>query len=305
MPDMYQQITSNKRKSWALVVLMVVLLAAVGAVIGAVWWYWLFGLCVAVGLAIVMSAFAYWGGAGTILAMNGAAELKKADDPKLWNVVEEMAIAGGTPMPKVYLINDDAPNAFATGRDPDHASVAITTGLRTKLSRDELQGVMAHEMSHVRHYDIRLAMLIAVLVGVIVLLCDWFWRIAFYSSFSRRSSRDNRGEAAARMAVIVVALVLAIVAPILAMIIQMAVSRQREYLADAGGAELTRYPPGLASALEKISADPAKLRSASRATQHMYIVNPLKPLSGGSNLFNTHPPIPERVKRLRQMSFGA
>ena len=268
MPDMFQQIASNKRKSWLLVFLMTLLVMAVGATIGAVWWHWAFGMAVAAGIAILMSAFAYWGGGGAIMAMSGAHEMKKADDPQLWNVVEEMTLAAGMPLPRIYLIQDDAPNAFATGRDPQHAAVAITTGLRTKLTRDELQGVMAHELSHIRHFDIRVAMLMAILVGVIVMLCDMFWRMAFYSSMgSRRSSRDSKGEGAARAAIMVIALVLAIVAPILAVLIQMAVSRKREYLADAGAAEMTRFPDGLASALAKISGDPAKLQSASRGTQ--------------------------------------
>jgi len=301
MADMFQQIAANKRKSIILVFLMTLLVVAVGAVIGAVWFHWVYGVAFAVVLAVLMSAFAYWGGAGTILAMSGAREMKKRDDPQLFNVVEEMTIASGMPMPKIYLIQESAPNAFATGRDPEHASVAITRGLREKLNRDELQGVMAHELSHIRHYDIRLMMMIVVLVGVIVLLCDWFWRMAFYSRWGGSRSRDNRGEAGARLLLIVVAVVLAILAPMMALLIQAAISRQREYLADAGAAEMTRYPPGLASALLKISGDPDKLHAASRATQHLYIVNPLKSLSSGSSLMNTHPPIGERVQRLRAM----
>ena len=309
MADMFELIHANKRNSVVLAVGMTLLVLVVGGVFGAVFGSWQVGLGIALVVTVLMLVGSWYGGASAVLAMSGARAIRKADDPRLFNVVEELAIAAGIPMPKVYLINDPAPNAFATGRDPEHAAVAITTGLRQKLNRDELQGVMAHEMSHVRNYDIRFAMLMAVMVGVIVLLCDFFWRAAFYGSLgrSRRSSRSNEGGGGVQAIIIIAAVVLAILAPIFAMIIQLAVSRQREYLADASAAELTRYPDGLARALLKISGDPSELAAASRATQHLYIVSPLKAKASGrsAGLFSTHPPIHERVARLRAIGMAA
>jgi heat shock protein HtpX len=214
-----------------------------------------------------------------------------------------MSLAGGVPMPKVYLIDDTAMNAFATGRDPKHAAVAITTGLRSKLTRDELQGVIAHELSHVRHYDILYAMLMAVMVGTLVMLCDVFLRSLMYGGGSRRrSSRDDRGGGGAQVILAVLALVLAILAPILARIIQMALSRQREYLADAGSVELTRNPDGLASALAKLSGDTEVLEVANRATAPLYIVHPIKLHEDrAKSIFDTHPPVRDRIARLMSL----
>lgn len=239
-------------------------------------------------------------GASMILASSGAKEISHDEAPQLWNVVEELSIAGGMPMPKVYLIEDEAMNAFATGRDPQHASVAITRGLLEKLNREELQGVMAHEMSHVRNYDIRFAMLMAVMVGSIVLLADVVRRSLFYSSFGgRRRSRDSRGGGQAQAILAIVAVVLSIIAPLLASLIQLAVSRQREYLADASAVELTRNPAGLISALKKLTADTAELKGASQGMQHLYIVNPLlKKKKGKDSLFSTHPALSSRIERL-------
>jgi len=263
----------------------------------------IFAMAAAVVLTIFLLLFSYYGGAGTILSISGARELDRQDDPQLYNVVEEMAIASGLPMPKVYLIDDTAPNAFATGRNPQHAVVAITRGLREKLTRDELQGVIAHEMSHIRNYDILFSMLMAVLVGVIALLADFFRRYAWSSMGSRGSRRSNSkssGNSGAIVLVIfLIALILSIVAPLIAKLIELAVSRQREYLADAAGVELTRNPDGLASALAKISADPEVLEAANRATQHLYIVNPIKPFEErAAYLFSTHPPVKERIQRI-------
>jgi heat shock protein HtpX len=213
-------------------------------------------------------------------------------------------------MPRVYLIDDPAPNAFATGRDPEHGAVAITTGLRQQLSRDELAGVMAHEISHIRHYDIRFAMLMATMVGLIVFACDAFWRVMWYGRWHGTGSRSMRGgdkgSGAAIAIVMVVAIVLAIIAPSLAMLIRLAVSRQREYLADAGAVELTRYPQGLIGALEKLGASKQPLKAANRATAHLYIVNPLRNARKGkghnlSSAFRTHPPLNERIARLRAL----
>ncbi|MCI0638522.1 MAG: M48 family metallopeptidase [Gemmataceae bacterium] len=259
-------------------------------------------------VSFLVALWSYYQGDKMILAVNGAKEIEKKDDPRLFNVVEEMSIAAGVPMPKVYLIHDDAPNAFATGRDPKHAAVAITTGLRDKLNREELQGVMAHEMAHVKNYDIRLMLLLAVLIGTIVMLADVFMQMLRFGgrgSSSRRSGKDGKGAGAVMVIVFIVAILLAIIAPILAQIIQFAVSRQREYLADATAVELTRNPLGLAGALRKISADPAELQSASRGTAHLYIVNPIKKFAARANsVFSSHPPIDQRIARLEALSHG-
>lgn len=250
----------------------------------------------------VIALLSYYKGASAVLAMSGAKEIAKADDPELYNVVEEMSIAGGLPMPRVYIIDDTALNAFATGRDPGHASVAITRGLRDRLTRPELQGVLAHEMSHVRNYDIRFAMLLAVLVGFLVLVTDVFRRWMWWGGGRRRSSRRDQGGGAASGIIAIVAIVLAIIAPILARIIQLAASREREYLADASAVELTRYPEGLASALEKLGSDKEVLEVANRATEHLYIVNPFKPFEArAKGMFSTHPPLQDRIRRLRAL----
>ena len=220
------------------------------------------------------------------------------------NVIQELAIAANVPMPKVYLIDDTAPNAFATGRDPKHASVAITTGLLEKLDREELQGVMGHELSHVQNFDIRFAMIVGVLVGSIALLADFFLRATFWGGVSGRSSSRNREGGGGLQAILfVVAIVLAIVAPIIARFVQLAVNRQREFLADASSVQLTRNPHGLERALAKISADSEVLEVANRATQHMYFTNPIKKFEERSKgLFSTHPATVDRINRLRELT---
>ena len=302
-------IAHNRRSSAALMLLMTALVLMIGVVFGAVWGTWWMGLGIAAVVAAVMLLVGFYAGDSAILAMSGARQIEKRDHPQLFNVVEELAIAAGAPMPKVYIIDEDAPNAFATGRDPEHASVAITRGLLTKLDRDELQGVMAHEMSHVRNYDIRFAMLMAVMVGVIVMLCDGFWRMAFFGgSRSNRSSGGDRdgGGGAARVVLILLAVLLAILAPLFAMIIQLAYSRKREYLADASAVELTRYPDGLANALTKIAGVPTPMLRPNRGVQHLFISNPVKQLGEGkSSLFSTHPPIADRITKLRALGAGA
>ena len=296
---MYDLIAANKRNSILLAMLMTMLLLVTGAAIGMSMANDPFiGLAMATVVTFLFLLISYYGGRNIILGISHATRIEHADNPQLFNVVSEMAIAAGLPMPEVYVIDDTAPNAFATGRDPHHAVVAITTGLLQKLDRDELQGVIAHEMSHVRNYDIRFEMLMAVMVGIIAMLCDFAWRMSFYHGPRRRERQGGNGAQAIAM---IVALLLAIVAPIIAKIIQLAVSRQREFLADASAAELTRYPEGLARALEKISSDPEPLEVANRATQHLYIVNPLKSL-GGTSLFSTHPPTAERIARLRSIA---
>ena len=299
---MYELIAANKRNSWLLTVVMLVLLCGVGFAIGAAWGAWQFGLIVAVIIALVMGLSSYFGGGRIVMGISGAREIQKRDSPQLFNVVEEMAIAGGLPMPRIFIINDTAPNAFATGRNPQHAMVAVTTGLLDKLNRSELQGVIAHEMSHVRNYDILFAMMMAVMVGVIALLSDFFLRSTFWGVGGRRSSRREKGGGGL---LVLLAIVLAILAPLFSKLIQLAVSRQREYLADASAVELCRDNEGLASALEKISGDKEVLEVANRATQHLYIVNPIKPFETRAKaLFSTHPPINERVARIRSILPG-
>ncbi len=263
---------------------------------------------VAAGIASLISVFSFFQGDQMVLGLSGARPLEKKDDPQLFNVVEEMAIAAGVPPPKVYLIEDPAPNAFATGRDPQHASIAITRGLRTKLNREELEGVIAHEMAHVRNFDIRLMLLLAVLIGTIVMLANFFWRIVRFaprpSSGSNASSGDKKGGSGLGMVIVfVIAVVLALIAPFLAQIIQLAVSRQREYLADATGVQLTRNPLGLASALKKIDLDPSVLKTANGGTAHLYIANPLKRFENLANsMFASHPPMQDRIARLLALS---
>jgi heat shock protein HtpX len=256
-------------------------------------------------VAFLISLLAYYAGANMILAVSGAKEIDHEDDPELFNVVEEMSIAAGVPMPKIYLIRDSAPNAFATGRDPKHGIVAVTTGLRQKLTRDELQGVIAHEMGHIRNYDIRLMLLLAVLIGALVMLADVFWQILRVQSYSGgRSQRREKDKGAGALAavILVLAIILAVVAPLLAHIIQLAVSRQREYLADASAVKFTRYPQGLANALRKIDDDPEILESANRGTAHLYIANPIKKFEArASSVFASHPPIKDRIARLEAL----
>ena len=311
-------IARNKRNSALLVVVMILFTIAVAMVLAlAILLYfdpdtasqinWVRAAIIG-GIAgvvsLLLSLASFFQGDKLILAVSGAKPVSKKDDPELFNVVEEMSIAAGVPMPKVYMIEDSAPNAFATGRDPEHASVAITTGLREKLTRDELQGVMAHEMAHVRNYDIRLMLLMAVLIGTIVMLADVFLQILRFGPrhSSRRDSKDGKGGGAAVAILIVLAVLLAIIAPILAQIIQLAVSRQREYLADATAVQLTRNPEGLANALRKLEADTDVLESANRGTAHLYIVNPIKKFEARANsAFSSHPPIQERIKRLEAL----
>src|SRR5262245_30112221 len=303
----YQQIAQNKRRSWLLLFILTGILVLLGAVIG----YALSGSATgalaavagAIILSVVLSAGAFFRGDSLVLAASQAREVSEQDTPQLMNVVRELTLAAGIPMPRVYIIQDSAPNAFATGRDPQHASVAVTTGLLEKLDREELQGVIGHELSHVRNFDIRFALLVGVLVGSIALLADMFLRFTAWGGMGRRSSRDRDSSGGAAAILLVVALVLAVLAPIFASLVQFAVSRQREYLADASSVELTRNPTGLERALATIAADQEPLEVANRATQHLYIVNPIKKLDDRSmGLFSTHPPIRERIDRLRALS---
>src|SRR6187399_2704410 len=306
MATFYDQIGANKRNSVLLVLFVVLLLGLLGLTIG-----WAVtgepaaaipstGIAIAVGL--IAALFSYYGGDSLVLSISGAKEVTAEDAPQLLNVVSEMATAANVPMPRVYLIDDTAPNAFATGRDPKHASVAITTGLLQKLDREELQGVMAHELSHVRNFDIRFSLLVGVLVGSIALLADFFLRFTFWGGGRRSRSSNDSGGGGLQIVVFVIAIALAIIAPIMARLVQMAVSRQREYLADASGVELTRNPVGLERALAKITLDTEPLEVANRATQHLYFDNPIKAATGGSRgLFSTHPAALDRINRLREL----
>jgi len=299
MSGMYSAMETNRRNSFLLVVGITALLVVLGYFLGNYWGSGYFGIGLAMVIAITMSLTAYYSGDKMILAMSRAKRIEKKDNPQLFNVVEELSIAAGLPMPAVYVIEDSAPNAFATGRDPEHAAIAITTGLLEKLNRDELQGVIAHEMSHIGNRDILYATMVGILVGTIVMVSDFFLRSFFWTGGRRRKKGGQGGGGAI---VLVIAILLAILAPLFAKLLQLAVSRQREYLADATAVKLTRYPDGLASALEKIANDREVLEVANRATQHLYIVNPIKPFEKrAKSLFSTHPPIGERIARLRAM----
>ena len=302
----YGQIAENRRNSTLLALVVIALFGVLGFAIGYAITGYASGALGVMGLAVLLGSLAaagsYFGGDSLVLSVSGAKEVDEAAAPQLLNVVREMSIAANVPMPKVYVIDDTAPNAFATGRDPKHASVAITTGLLDKLDREELQGVIGHEMSHVRNFDIRFALLVGVLVGSIALLADFFLRFTFWGG--GRRSRDDRGGSSGLQAIFfVLAIVLSILAPIAARLVQLAVNRQREYLADASSVQLTRNPYGIERALAKISEDQEVLEVANRATQHMYFMNPIKKFEQrASGLFSTHPPTIERINRLRQLT---
>jgi heat shock protein HtpX len=300
----YGQISANKRNSFLMAGLVVIVLGVLGFAIG----YAVVGdpaggigaLLLAIGFGSLSGVASYFGGDKLVLTVSGARPVDEASAPQLMNVVREMATAANVPVPAVYIIDDTAPNAFATGRDPQHASIAVTTGLLEKLDREELQGVIGHELSHVRNFDIRFALIVGVMVGAIAILADFFLRFTFWGG-GRRSNREGGGGAQA--IVFIIAIVLAILAPLISRFIQLAVNRQREYLADASSVELTRNPYGLERALAKISSDPEVLEVANRGTQHMYFTNPIKKFEArASGLLSTHPPILDRINRLRQLT---
>jgi heat shock protein HtpX len=303
---MYEQIRKNRRASWLLAGLVVTLLAALGFAIGyatmgstsgGVGLLGVFGI-----VAIAWSIIGYYTGDRIVLTASGAHKVTHAEAPQLYNVVEEMTIAAGLPqVPAVYVLDEASPNALATGRDPQHASIAVTRGLLERLDREELQGVVAHEMAHIRNYDIRFETLVGILVGMIALIADFFLRWTFWGGMGRRRGSSSGGDQAGAILAIV-AIVLAILAPLAAYAVQFAVSRRREYLADASAVELTRNPLGLARALTRIAADPAPLRHANRATAHLYIANPLKKTKEVTGVFDTHPPIQRRIAVLLEMA---
>ena len=303
---MYEQIAKNRRASWLLAGLVVALLAMLGFAIGyatmgstagGIGLLGVFGI-----VAIAWSIIGYYTGDKIVLTASGAHKVTHAEAPQLYNVVEEMTIAAGLPqVPAVYILDEASPNALATGRDPQHASIAVTRGLLERLDREELQGVVAHEMSHIRNYDIRFETLVGILVGMIALIADFFLRWSFWGGMGRRRGSSSGGDQAGAILAIV-AIVLAILAPLAAYAVQFAVSRRREYLADASAVELTRNPLGLARALTRIASDPASLRHANRATAHLYIANPLKKTKKVTGVFDTHPPIQQRIAVLLEMA---
>jgi heat shock protein HtpX len=303
----YREIDRNRRRSWVLIAVVIVLLGVLGGAIGYATGFGWGGVVAAVVLASAMSVGSYFAGDALVMATSGAKEIDRAQPPdryqQLLNVVEEMRLAGGLPPPRVWVIDDSAPNAFATGRDPRHASVAVTTGLLDKLDREQLQGVIGHEMSHIGNLDIRFTLLVGVLVGSIALLADWFLRFTFWGGGRRGGGNDRNGGGGAAALIFVLAIVLAVVAPLIGRLVQAAVSRTRESMADATAVELTRNPIGLARALRTISEDPEVLEVANRATQHLYIVNPIKSFEErAKSLWDTHPPIGERVRALENIA---
>lgn len=293
----YERIAANKYKSLALVIFFVAFVLFLGYVLGELFWGPGFGsiaLIIAVVISSITALASYYYSDSIVLKISSARLLSRKEFPFLWHSIEGLAIAAGIPVPKAYIIEDSAPNAFATGRDPKHAVICVTTGLLQKLNRQELEGVIGHEMSHIKNYDIRLMTMTVVLVGVIALISDMILRSFFWGR------HDKRDLGKAGIILIVIGIVLAVLAPVIATIIKLAISRKREFLADADSALLTRYPAGLASALEKISKDKEPLEAANKATEHLYIVNPLTK-SSLNNMFSTHPSIEDRVKALKTM----
>jgi heat shock protein HtpX len=301
----FAQAAANRRNSFLLAAFVVAVLGLLGFTVGYAIVGDPAGGLAATGAAVLFGGLSavgtYLAGDKLVLAASGAKPVDAQTAPQLMNVVQEMAIAANVPMPAVYVIDDTAPNAFATGRDPKHASMAITTGLLEKLDREELQGVIGHELSHVRNFDIRFSLIVGVMVGAIAILADFFLRFTFWGG--GRRGRDRDGGGGAQAIIFFIAIALAILAPIIARFIQLAVSRQREYLADASAVEITRNPYGLERALAKISGDTDVLEVANRGTQHMYFTNPIKKFEErSSNLFSTHPAIVDRINRLRELT---
>lgn len=293
--NIYQNQDSNIRKTWLLMSLFLAVIIGLG---------WAFSriydapeiLLVAVFLSVFMNIFSYWFSDKIVLSMSGARPVTREEFMELWNVTENLSITAGLPMPKLYIINDTSPNAFATGRNKEHAAVAVTTGLLQILDRSELEGVIAHELAHVQNKDILLSTIVVMLAGFITLLSDFFLRMTIFGR------RDNERGGQLQVLMLVAGIILAILAPLAAVVIQLAISRKREFLADASGALLTRYPEGLASALKKIASHPSPLKRANHATAHLYIENPFKEAGKKvgflTKLFMTHPPVEERVKAL-------
>ncbi|MEK7168409.1 MAG: M48 family metallopeptidase [Patescibacteria group bacterium] len=308
MKNIYEVQQSNKIKSSFITVLFFVFSVATIFVLANAFGYYngyQTGGLGYVGIALIVSGIStfisYYYSDKIVLSISGARLANSKEDKLFTSVADNLCIGAGLPRPKLYVIEDSAPNAFATGRDPEHAVICVTTGLLDKLNRTELEGVIAHELIHVKNYDIRLMSLVSVMVGLIALLADWFFRM----SFRGRSDRDDKGGIGA--VIMVLGIVFALLSPIIAQLIQLAISRRREFMADAGAVTVTRQPPGLIEALKKISADHEPLEAANKATAHLYIANPFKDktksqVSWFAGLFNTHPPITERIATLQKMS---
>jgi heat shock protein HtpX len=297
MATLYTQQTNNIERTWFLMAAFFVLIIAFGFVFAQIFGNTGF-LIGAILLSLIMNFGSYWFSDKIVLGMAGAKEIQKQDNPELWNIVENLAITAGLPMPKLYIVDDPSPNAFATGRDKEHAAVAVHTGILSVLDKAELEGVLAHELSHVGNRDILVSTIAVILAGFVSLLADFFFR---FSLFGNRDNERGGG------VTIIIGIALAILAPIFATLIKLAISRKREYLADASGAMLTRYPEGLARALEKISSAGIPSPTAHGATAHMYISNPFEGNTVGrkiSGLFSTHPPIEERIRILRAMDLS-
>ncbi len=301
---MYEQIAANKRKTILLMLLAMVFLGAIGYVVG----YWrgdpTVWVVVAVLVAVGQALLSYFAGDRIVLASARAREVGPEEQPRLHNIVEGLAIAAGVPKPRVYVVPEQAPNAFATGRDPEHSSIAVTQGLLDAMNRVELEGVIGHEMSHVVDRDILYGTIIAVIVGAVVLLSEFFLRMMWWGGLGGRRGHD-RGGGPVEAVLGLVGIALMILAPLFGQLIQLSVSRNREYLADAQGALLTRYPPGLIGALKKIAASPTAMRSANNATAHLWLSQPSRiegeKMGTIEKLFSTHPPIEERIRRLEEM----
>lgn len=302
MATIYTNVSANKWRTTVIMTFFVVFVIGLGYLFGrALGITWIFPLAII--FAIIQAFSSYWWSDKVALAISGAHEVQKKDAPELYRLVENLAITAGLPTPRVYIIDDASPNAFATGRDPEHAAIAVTSGLLIKLSKTELEGVIAHEFSHVGNYDIRLSAVIVVLVGFVVLISDWFLRFSFWGI----GDDDNRDSGQLGAIMMIVGIILALLSPLFASLIQLAISRKREFLADADGALLTRNPNALADALGKITSDSSAFRHANKATAHLFIASPLKDENGKSkglfsSLFDTHPDPAERIKRLREMA---
>jgi heat shock protein HtpX len=297
---MYSQIASNRRKSLLLIAVFIGFILALGWIVGQEVNAGAYAsLPLAFILSLGMSLVGFYSGDRVALWTASAKPLAKQDNPYIYRLVENLCLSAGLPCPKIYLISDPAPNAFATGRSPKHASLALTSGLVEQLKNEELEGVIAHELSHIKNYDIRLMMLVVVLAGTLVLFRDLIWRSIGFGGRKRGNKEGGQGV----LLFFIIGLVLSILAPLIAELIKLAISRKREFLADASGALLTRYPEGLASALEKIAAYQMPLKQANQATAHLFIASPFgeRAKRGLANLFSTHPPIKERIKALRSM----
>lgn len=301
MRIMFDEVKNNKAKSVFLMAAFILIIGVLGSIIGIVYGNLYFGLTLAIIFSLAYSVIGFYSGDSMILKMSGAKPVTKKEYPYLYHTIEGLAISAGMPTPQAYVIEDSALNAFATGRDPKNASITVTTGLLKSMNRQELEGVVAHEMSHIKNYDIRFMMLTAVLVGIVVLLSDFLLR-----SFLRGGhggKRDSKGGGQIALILIILGLILSLLAPLIGELIKLSISRKREFMADASSAILTRYPPGLASALRKISKDADPLvDKANKATAHLFISTPFRNKTGlVTNLFATHPPIEERIKRLESM----